>query len=352
MKINAKALGAATRNAFNLTKSCTVVGGGLKLEAKKDKLVLISSNGSEWLKEEIEADGNLELSGCVNPRLLLASLTLADEEVELKLTGSGQLTVRAGASTLLGISSADEFPAVPAMTGAKQIAEDGKLIGSAIDTVAFCSYKDETRPVLRSVSVIGDGKQLVVQASNGGSAAFVVVDSACICELLVSASHALPLATALNHEGSKLFVKDGLLSVKHETGAYCCRQLEGKFPDTSRIRLGTDEDAAPSNKIGKINRGWLSETLSAAISVHADEASNASVALSFSESGLQVETPNFSRKFAGKFPKFEARFGAALLLACANSFSVEEIEASATPLNCLHLDVPNYKTVNLSMRTA
>jgi DNA polymerase III sliding clamp (beta) subunit (PCNA family) len=348
MKIKSKSLRSALESACKLSRStANPMSAYLRLKLDDDLLKISSTNLEEWHcgHVKIEDADNSTINCCVLPRHLSAALALAGEFAEIN-QDKGILTVDAEATFRVKCLDGDEFIPEPS-SKAKPCDIACADLASAIKAVEFCAHNSPARLELASVHIFSEDGKLFAEAADGGNGAFASFPCAVELNALVSTNHSSRLAAALFADGAQLSISDGALSVKHNLGAYQCRLLEAKYPNTDRIRKG--EDFQPSKPLGTVDPKVVAETLSAALMMF-ETNELPSMSVSFGPKGAILETQGFKRTIPGKFGEFSTQVNAQAFKKCISAFSGESANIATGNLDFLHFSSGNLNVFSMSLR--
>jgi DNA polymerase-3 subunit beta len=212
-------------------------GGQLKLAATNLELTVIC-----WVGAKVEEEGAITL-----PARLLADyvgLLSAGEPLQLELKAKkAHLSCGRFEANISGID-AEEFPAIPSVSGGINLKIPAPRLKEAIGQVVFAAAPDDSRPVLAGVLMtVSDGK-LTLAAADGFRLAVRKVDlgDAAVPDLsiIVPAKALTEVARGLpNDEDVEVEIAvtadQSQVLFRHRQAEVVSRLIEGQFPDFNRI---------------------------------------------------------------------------------------------------------------------
>jgi DNA polymerase-3 subunit beta len=212
-------------------------GGQLKLAATNLELTVIC-----WVGAKVEEEGAITL-----PARLLADyvgLLSAGEALQLELKAKkAHLSCGRFEANISGID-AEEFPAIPSVSGGITLKIPAPRLKEAIGQVVFAAAPDDSRPVLAGVLMtVSDGK-LTLAAADGFRLAVRKVDlgDAEVPDLsiIVPAKALTEVARGLpNDEDVEVEIAvtadQSQVLFRHRQAEVVSRLIEGQFPDFNRI---------------------------------------------------------------------------------------------------------------------
>jgi DNA polymerase III subunit beta len=212
-------------------------GGQLKLAATNLELTVIC-----WVGAKVEEEGAITL-----PARLLADyvgLLSAGEPLQLELKAKkAHLSCGRFEANISGID-AEEFPAIPSVSGGINLKIPAPRLKEAIGQVVFAAAPDDSRPVLAGVLMtVSDGK-LTLAAADGFRLAVRKVDlgDAEVPDLsiIVPAKALTEVARGLpNDEDVEVEIAvtadQSQVLFRHRQAEVVSRLIEGQFPDFNRI---------------------------------------------------------------------------------------------------------------------
>ncbi len=212
-------------------------GGQLKLAATNLELTVIG-----WVGAKVEEEGAITL-----PSRLLADyvgLLSAGEPLQIEVKGKrAHLSCGRFEATISGID-AEEFPAIPAISGGATLKIAAPTLKEAIGQVVFAAAPDESRPVLAGVLVTIQEGRLTLAAADGFRLAVRKVDvsesDAPDLTMIVPAKALIEVARGLPNDAEELVEiavtpDQSQVLFRHRQAEVMSRLIEGQFPDFNRI---------------------------------------------------------------------------------------------------------------------
>jgi DNA polymerase III subunit beta len=212
-------------------------GGQLKLAATNLELTVVC-----WVGAKVEEEGAITL-----PARLLADyvgLLSAGEPLNLELKGKkAHLSCGRSEANISGID-AEEFPAIPSVSGGISLKLPAPRLKEAIAQVVFAAAPDDSRPVLAGVLMTVSGGKLTLAAADGFRLAVRKVDlgDAEVPDLtmIVPAKALTEVARGLpNDEDIEVEIAvtadQSQVLFRHRQAEVVSRLIEGQFPDFNRI---------------------------------------------------------------------------------------------------------------------
>ncbi|MGE3271413.1 MAG: DNA polymerase III subunit beta, partial [Chloroflexota bacterium] len=212
-------------------------GGQLKLAATNLELTVVC-----WVGAKVEEEGAITLPA----RLLqdYVGLLTPGEPLLLELKGKkAHLLCGRNDANISGID-AEEFPAIPSVSGGLTLKIAAPRLKEAIAQVVFAAAPDDSRPVLAGVLMqVGDGK-LTMAAADGFRLAVRKID---LADADVPDFSMIVPAKALNEVARGLPSDDEVeveiavtpdqsqVLFRHRQAEIVSRLIEGQFPDFNRI---------------------------------------------------------------------------------------------------------------------
>lgn len=212
-------------------------GGQLKLAATNLELTVLC-----WVGAKVEDEGAITL-----PARLLADyvgLLTPGEPIELELKGT-KAHLRCGRfeANISGID-AEEFPAIPSVSGGASLKLAAPVLKEAIGQVVFAAAPDDSRPVLAGVLMAVGGGKLTLAAADGFRLAVRKLDlgdpDAPELSMIVPAKALTEVARGLPADDDvevEIAVTPDQSQVlfRHRQAEVVSRLIEGQFPDFNRI---------------------------------------------------------------------------------------------------------------------
>jgi DNA polymerase III subunit beta len=212
-------------------------GGQLKLAATNLELTVVC-----WVGAKVEEEGAITL-----PARLLADyvgLLSAGEPLNLELKGKkAHLSCGRSEANISGID-AEEFPAIPSVSGGISLKLPAPRLKEAIAQVVFAAAPDDSRPVLAGVLMTVSAGKLTLAAADGFRLAVRKVDlgDAEVPDLtmIVPAKALTEVARGLpNDEDIEVEIAvtadQSQVLFRHRQAEVVSRLIEGQFPDFNRI---------------------------------------------------------------------------------------------------------------------
>ena len=217
-------------------------GGQLKLAATNLELTVVC-----WIGAKVEEEGAITL-----PARLLADyvgLLSAGEVMDLEVSGTkAHLSCGRSDANISGID-AEDFPAIPAVSGGFGLKISAPRLKEAIAQVVFAAAPDDSRPVLAGVLMMVSGGKLTLAAADGFRLAVRKVDLGDVdvadISMIVPSKALTEVARGLpNDESVEVEIavtpdqSQVLFRHRQEEGKQAeviSRLIEGQFPDFNRI---------------------------------------------------------------------------------------------------------------------
>ena len=212
-------------------------GGQLKLAATNLELTVIC-----WVGAKVEEEGAITL-----PARLLADyvgLLSAGEPLNLQLKAKkAHLSCGRFDANISGID-AEEFPAIPSVSGGISLKLPAPRLKEAIGQVVFAAAPDDSRPVLAGVLMtVSDGKltmaaadgfRLAVRKLDLGDAEVPDISMIVPAKALTEVARGLPNDEEVEVEMAVTADQSQVL-FRHRQAEIVSRLIEGQFPDFNRI---------------------------------------------------------------------------------------------------------------------
>lgn len=237
----AKALSSVSR--VIMPQNNLAILSGIQLEARDRSLTLTATDLFTTLQSEISVE--VEKPGhVVLPASLLTDLVqripTATLEVETE-DGTGKTGIKYGKNraTLHGFGG-ESLPEFQALEGPQDTVTVGAgIFGRLARELLFACAKDETRPILRGISLKLDSGRLVFASTDGSrlSHTWIAVPEyrGDIRECVVPAK-ILGEAARLNaNEDAELTVGRNLIRIRTASSLIVSRLLDGQYPDYQRV---------------------------------------------------------------------------------------------------------------------
>ena len=155
-----KAVGAKTVSPILEGIKIETVDGGIKLTATDMELAI-----EKVIAAEVRAEGAVVVPG----RLFAEFVKKIDaERVELSLFEDKKMKMRyRGCESEFNCLPEDEYPVIKKLDDAKYFTFLGKNLRDLINKVSFCVSTDESRPILKGVSLDLEGNTVTAVATDG-----------------------------------------------------------------------------------------------------------------------------------------------------------------------------------------
>jgi DNA polymerase III subunit beta len=212
-------------------------GGQLKLAATNLELTVIC-----WVGAKVEEEGSITLPA----RLLqdYVGLLSAGEPLQLEFKGKkAHLSCGRFEANISGID-AEEFPAIPSVSGGTNLKIAAPKLKEAIAQVVFAAAPDDSRPVLAGVLMTVSGGKLTLAAADGFRLAVRKVDlgevEAPDLSMIVPAKALTEVARGLPSDDEveveiAVTADSSQVLFRHRQAEIVSRLIEGQFPDFNRI---------------------------------------------------------------------------------------------------------------------
>ena len=314
MKIETKQLTEALQRLRPIVgrRSGVPILQSLRLHATQKRLNILASNLDEFQLEKLECEGELEPVCISYERLMYA---LGGDTLTMKITKKDVLVIKFDRNEIiLATQSAEDFPAMPEEKGGVKIGVNCADLAVDFKLASWVAPKTYKNFILQSVHVLGTPKMLTCEATDGRNLARICHPLMCgDFEILVPTDFVANFSSAIERKDSELTVSEGSTRIDYDGGAYHCRQLEGKYPNTRPVTDG------PTKQIGEFDPSELVEVLSR-IENYYVPARDPIAELSFSKDGIEIKfretTGELELFFEGKFEKHACKVNPNSLLRC------------------------------------
>src|SRR4051794_31716455 len=212
-------------------------GGQLKLAATNLELTVIC-----WVGAKVEEEGSITLPA----RLLqdYVGLLSAGEPLQFELKAKkAHLSCGRFEANISGID-AEEFPAIPSVSGGTSLKLPAPKLKEAIAQVVFAAAADDSRPVLAGVLMTVSGGKLTLAAADGFRLAVRKVDLGDVdvpdLSMIVPAKALTEVARGLPSDDEveveiAVTADSSQVLFRHRQAEIVSRLIEGQFPDFNRI---------------------------------------------------------------------------------------------------------------------
>ena len=276
---------------------------------------------------------------------LKAAASYAGEHLALSIDGSYLVAKSDAVCKLNTLDAAEYQPDCTADFKASKVSPTE--LAKGIESVSFCAMKSESRPIMKSVHVIGGGEMIVCEACDGSNGAFYEFKAEQVFDFIISTKSTQRIISALNRDGAKIFISDNIIKVEHKFGSYWCKQLDGKYPDLQTRRK--DKDYLPSVNIGEVDAGQIAAALGCAIDMQPDPSKMNAVDTEFGPKGVKIFHANFNRTIPGKFIVFKASLNASTAKDCFTAFS-GKVALATGEVKFLHLSAGQLSAMSMPLR--
>lgn len=241
----AKALSANSRS-LNAKANLPILSNIL-LSCAKNSLEVTSTNLETAIKVtvpcKVEKEGKITLPG----RILFEYIPqLPEGEIALEKLAEEVVISTKGYNSRLATMPADDFPAIPRITGGKELKISARDFAKSIEKVEFCASLDESRPALTGILLELEKKGITLVATDGYRLSFSQISdtkSAQPFKLIIPARALSELAKIIGEsqpEGNAqitMLVAPQLNQVEFKVGniEFTSRTIEGEFPGWQKI---------------------------------------------------------------------------------------------------------------------
>ncbi|MBI2598872.1 DNA polymerase III subunit beta [Candidatus Curtissbacteria bacterium] len=222
----------------------------LLVNATKNKVEIVSTNLETATK--IVIPGRVEVEG----KVTLAGKTLGEfvaqlpqeQEITFEKLGEEVQVLTKGYKARLATIAAEEFPAIPVISGGHKIKIGAADFARAATRVAFAAAQDEGRPILTGVLCEFSGGGLAVVATDGYRLSFdeikvleapketikIVVPARAIAEV---AKTLFEMGEEIKEKAVDIVIAEGLnqMSFKIDDLEFTSRLIEGEFPNWQKV---------------------------------------------------------------------------------------------------------------------
>ena len=220
---------------------------GIKIEAKKDELVLTGSDSDVSIQKVIKADRNdaffeikEEGSIVIEAKYILEIVRKIDADELIVEVVDGSLTKISGHSAEFNINGmkASDYPAIDFTMPTKQIEIDADVLLKVITQTSFATSDKETRPVLTGVNFKCDGSILECVATDSFRLAkkTIHVNNTQSFNITIPAKSLGEVAKTLERDEKVLIcVSDKKAQFWIDHTVIQTRLIDGLYPETSRL---------------------------------------------------------------------------------------------------------------------
>ncbi|MEX2028276.1 MAG: DNA polymerase III subunit beta [Candidatus Curtissbacteria bacterium] len=246
-----------------LVKANLPILSNLLISAGKNKIEVISTNLETATKVviggRVEAEGRVTLAGKTLQEFI--SQLPADGEVVFEKLGEEVLLSTAGYKARFATMAAEEFPAIPTISGGHKIKINAAAFAKAAARVAFAAAQDEGRPILTGVLCEFGGGKVSMVATDGYRLSFdevKVLEAPSLVIKIVVPSRAIIEASKIVSEigdsgvdvAVDIVVAESLnqISFKVDEVEFTSRLIEGEFPNWQKVIPASFVSGARINK--------------------------------------------------------------------------------------------------------
>jgi DNA polymerase-3 subunit beta len=213
------------------------------LEVKKNAVFVRATNLDVGLEVELPAKADGEAIFAVPAHTLSAFLgQVGDKDQILRLeTNSGNLHISIAKSKgVIKTMPADDFPAIPVVSGAKTTTFPANLLIKGFKSVWYSAAVSNVKPELASIYIYKDADSIVFAATDSFRLAerrMVLPRGSNIEDMLVPFRNAVEVVRALEAEGDTVTVMSNknLVSFSGNGVRITSRIIDGVFPDYRQI---------------------------------------------------------------------------------------------------------------------
>lgn len=249
-------------------------------------------------------------------------LQFAKDDIELEID-KGHLIVTSNGVTKLGIQDVDQFPALPD-DKFKAVGISTSDLAEGISAVAWARRMIEDTQVFQSVHVVSGPAELLCEATNRNTvAAWRRASIGGESNFMIPTAYIERFKGLLEMPGATVHLGEKHLMIKHDSGEYYCRQVEGVYPNVQGFFTGKKTAV-----MGRLEIDPVFEAARTCMLLSADEWAHG--LMSFSKEGIEIEfqspTDSHSVKIPGKFKELEARINFSTFADCLKAFPDDVID--------------------------
>lgn len=356
----AKALSSVSR--IIMPQNNMPILSGVQLQAKNNTLLLTATDLFTTLKSEIaveiESPGEIVIPASIFTDLV-QRIPTATLEIQTDDT-SGKAIIKYGKNRASLLSfGAERLPEFQPLEGPRdKIRLGAGVLARLARELLFACAKDESRPILRGVSVQLDSGRLILAATDGSRLSHTWV---AIPEYRGSGSHCvipakiLAEAARLNSlEDAEMTVGSNMLEIATSSSIIVSRLLDGQYPEYQRV---IPQDYVVQGRVrvtdfrGALERANLLASRDHTSSVRVrHQVGELEIAASAAEYGQTLE----SIEFDGHGQELDMLFNPTYLLDALKSLEGEEavleFSGSQSPLRIRDSDNSQYSHIVLPLR--
>lgn len=214
---------------------------GILVKVEQGTITFCANNNEVSILEVISGEGvTIERDGAVVIPGKIFSETvkkIRGKEVEISVDDTHKSVVKAG-KTQIEIPSfdAEEFPK-PATTNAEGFTVNSDVLKTAFEKTVFAAAVEESRPILQGVQLVGEGEQVVLQATDSHRLAKKTMNVAVgeIQAVIPRVSISMLNSILPKNVEVKVVIAQSQLVATFGDIIFSSRLLNGAYPDTSKI---------------------------------------------------------------------------------------------------------------------
>ncbi|PTQ56691.1 MAG: DNA polymerase III beta subunit [Candidatus Carbobacillus altaicus] len=297
---------------------------GIHIEVHDDTLDMIATNHELTIIHHLKPNNEktedvptlqiLEDGAVVAPAKLLLDITrrMKADSLEITTDHHQNITLTQGdLSYQIHGMNPEEYPLPPTFEESTEVRLESEAFRELLDKVSFAASRDESRPVLKGVRLMQEGKKLIATATDSHRLAesnmTLTTDEVVLKEpIILPAKHIPDIIALLSEEKETVYLQTDLrtLALKGQTFDLFLRLLNGTYPDTRMIIPKTGKS------IVETDREPLLQALERAL-VIAQYNRNQTVRLTADEGTIMLYTVHpelgtFSEPLSGSTPQGEA----------------------------------------------
>lgn len=243
-----KALSLAGKSL--LTKASLPILSNLLISAAKNKIEVLSTNLETATKVvmagKVDAEGRVTLAGKTLQEFI--SQLPSEGDVVFEKLGEEVLLSTKGYKARFATMAAEEFPAIPIISGGHKIKISAAGFAKAANRVAFAAAQDEGRPILTGVLCEFGGGKVSMVATDGYRLSFdeakVLEAPSLVIKIVVPGRAIIEAAKIVSEIGEgggdaaiDIVVAENLnqISFKVDDVEFTSRLIEGEFPNWQKV---------------------------------------------------------------------------------------------------------------------
>ncbi|MEK4487970.1 DNA polymerase III subunit beta [Psychrobacillus sp. FSL H8-0484] len=308
----------------------------------------------EDVNAEIHEAGELLLP----PKLDEITRKLASGMISITTLANGQIEVKqAKTSAKVNVVVGEDFPGIPNQQKGEGIKFNAKVLAALVTQTAFAAADDNSRPILKSIHMVSDEKSFKVVATDRHRISQNLIPKPLkLPALNIPAKQLVNVVAAFeDNESLSLFDSGNHVLLESEDKEVYIRQLDGKYPDISKLL-----ENLPTLKV-KINRKDLINSIDRAGTFAKDDKRYA-VTLEAFENRLSISSGADNGSIeeeivaSSEGELFKLTMNSKYLLDALKVFSSEEVtlhlQSNLKPVFISSDKEPNITELILPMRTA